>query len=85
MKAAEGTLTLDREVRLWIRQALAGAQLAVAPVTEDAAVTAALLGQEGLHGDPADRMIAATALHLQVPLITKDARLRNFARLATVW
>lgn len=85
MKAAAGTLILDRDVRLWIRQALARAELAVAPLTEDAALTAALLGQEGLHGDPADRMVAATALHLQVPLITKDSRLRSFARLSTIW
>jgi PIN domain nuclease of toxin-antitoxin system len=29
----------------------------------------------GLHGDPMDRMIAATAIRLGVPLVTSDARL----------
>jgi len=35
--------------------------------------------------DPADRIIAATALHLACPLVTKDRRLRSQARLNTVW
>jgi PIN domain nuclease of toxin-antitoxin system len=84
-KVAIGKLTLDRDVRLWVRQALADERVTVAQLTTDAAVTAGLLGREGLHGDPADRLIAATALHLQVPVVTKDARLRRFRRLETVW
>jgi PIN domain nuclease of toxin-antitoxin system len=29
----------------------------------------------GLHGDPMDRFIAATAIKLSMPLVTSDARL----------
>ena len=32
-----------------------------------------------LHGDPADRMIYATAQHTKVPLVTKDAQLTEIA------
>jgi PIN domain nuclease of toxin-antitoxin system len=31
-------------------------------------------------GDPADRLIYATARSLRVPLVTKDERVRRFAR-----
>jgi PIN domain nuclease of toxin-antitoxin system len=84
-KAALGKLTLDRDVRAWVRLALAHERVVVAELSVDAAVTAGGLGLEGFHGDPADRLIAATALHLQVPVITKDERLRAFPRLQTVW
>jgi PIN domain nuclease of toxin-antitoxin system len=33
------------------------------------------VGLHGLHGDPMDRFIAATAIRLRVPLVTSDARL----------
>jgi len=37
------------------------------------------------HRDPADRMIAATARQLRAPLVTKDARLREWGGVETVW
>jgi PIN domain nuclease of toxin-antitoxin system len=37
------------------------------------------------HGDPADRLIAATALHYNASLITSDERLRNIDNLSTIW
>lgn len=84
-KVALGRIELDRDPRLWIRQALAAERVEPAELTAEIAATAGLLGAEGFHGDPADRMIAATALHLQVPLVTKDTQLRTFRRLRTVW
>lgn len=38
-----------------------------------------------MHADPADRIIAATALELGAPLITKDDRLRACPWLQTIW
>jgi PIN domain nuclease of toxin-antitoxin system len=38
-----------------------------------------------LHGDPADRLIGATALQLGAPLITADAKLHALADLQSVW
>ncbi len=37
------------------------------------------------HGDPADRLIAATALHHRATLITGDSRLREVSVLDTLW
>ncbi|MGH8874116.1 MAG: PIN domain-containing protein [Acidimicrobiia bacterium] len=40
------------------------------------------LGSRGLHPDPVDRMLYATAHHLNVPLVTKDRRLQKLAATA---
>jgi PIN domain nuclease of toxin-antitoxin system len=37
------------------------------------------------HGDPADRLIAATALHGRWPLITADEKLRSLPALQCIW
>ena len=36
-------------------------------------------------GDPADRLIGATALYYQAPLITSDAKLHNIPELKIIW
>lgn len=38
-----------------------------------------------INNDPADRLIAATSIHLQATLITADQNLRNSALLETLW
>lgn len=84
-KVALGRIELDRDVDVWVRQALAIDRVESISVDTAIAVMAGTLGAEGLHGDPADRLIAATALFHHAPLVTKDARLRSFARLRTIW
>ncbi|MGQ0546655.1 MAG: type II toxin-antitoxin system VapC family toxin [Betaproteobacteria bacterium] len=37
------------------------------------------------HGDPADRIIAATALAHRAPLLTADAALRRMETIETLW
>ncbi len=37
------------------------------------------------HRDPADRILAATAIHYNIPLITADKKLRKFSKLKTIW
>ncbi len=37
------------------------------------------------HNDPADRLIAATALHYRIPLVTADTSLKNVRQLMTIW
>lgn len=37
------------------------------------------------HADPADRIIAATALSLGAALVTKDDKLRNYSHVKTIW
>lgn len=54
------------------------------PVTADIAVCAGTLA-EALPGDPADRIIIATALDEQVRLATGDARIRKSGLVETIW
>lgn len=84
-KVARGRLSLDRELRPWVRQALAVPRLRVLELTPDIALDAGLLGEAGFHGDPADRLITATALNHRAALVTKDERIRAFERVRTVW
>ena len=59
-------------------------ELTLHPITAEIAERAGALG-EAFAGDPADRLIAATALVLGVPVITEDTKLRDVPSLATIW
>ena len=79
-----GRLVLDRDVAEWVRDALALPGVELLPLTPEIALAAG--GPElGLHGDPADRMIAATALGHGARLVTKDEQLQAAQSLDTVW
>ncbi len=58
-------------------------QLQILPITPKIAATA----QSGVfnHGDPADRLIAATALVHDLELMTADGELQSLAGLRTLW
>jgi PIN domain nuclease of toxin-antitoxin system len=84
-KVSLGKLALDREVEVWVHQALARPRLRVAELLPEIAVAAGSLGAKGFHGDPADRMIVATALHHGIGLVTKDQKIRSFPPLRTIW
>jgi PIN domain nuclease of toxin-antitoxin system len=78
-------LALDRDVRDWVRRGLGDERIeAIAPGV-DVAVAAAILDDTAFPGDPADRMIFATARSLDAPLVTRDERMRAFAPSETVW
>lgn len=68
----------------FFQNALGYSKTQLAPLTPQIAVRAAQLGPD-FHKDPADRLIAATALELNAPLVTRDARMRGFAPLQTTW
>lgn len=72
MLCAKGRLELPRATRNW-RAELIAAGLVEFPVDGEIAVLAAELDE--LHGDPADRFIAATAIRHGATLLTADARL----------
>jgi PIN domain nuclease of toxin-antitoxin system len=77
-------LRLDRDVLEFLRQALALPRVELLPLSPEVSVAAARLGAPAL-ADPADRMIAATALEAGAALVSKDARLRGVASLKTIW
>ena len=66
-------------------QALARPRVEVAALTPDVAVAAGLLGDDGFHGDPADRFIAATAISGGAELVTRDERIRSYPGVRTLW
>jgi len=88
MLLAKGRIALDRPVVAWTNALLgrSGAARSV-DLTPEAAIAAGQL--EDFHGDPADRLIYATALVGRLPLVSKDRRLRTYAegdgRVAVVW
>lgn len=85
MLAIKGRIEIDREPARWIRQALGLPGVRATPLGPTAAVAAALLEREQFPGDPADRMIYATARELGAVLITKDEALRRFDPRGTLW
>lgn len=74
----KGRIRLDRELHVWVRDLLGGEQVQVAPLSPEAGATAGDL-DESFPGDPADRLLWATASTLLVPLVTKDQAIRAYA------
>ncbi|HXC44971.1 MAG TPA: type II toxin-antitoxin system VapC family toxin [Solirubrobacteraceae bacterium] len=85
MLTEAGRIDLDRDVETWTKQALAGRRIQAKPLTSDIALRAALLVRAGFQGDPADRIVYATARGAGADLITKDRALRKFDPRGTVW
>lgn len=74
----KGRIGLDRELHTWVRDLLDDEQVQVAGLSPEAGSIAGSLG-EAFPGDPADRLLWATASDLLVPLLTKDQPIRDFA------
>ena len=75
MLHSKGRLTLDRPFAAWLRQATAPGVVAVLPLDVDVVVALDLLPQS-FHGDPADRLIVATAITHGLPLATQDSAIQ---------
>jgi PIN domain nuclease of toxin-antitoxin system len=80
---AKGRITLDRDTIEWLNQVLAASRLELLPLTPAIAVKATMLGR--FHGDPADRLIVATAILESAVLVTKDQRIRKYEAVSTIW
>jgi PIN domain nuclease of toxin-antitoxin system len=85
MLALRARVELDVEIDVWIREALAADRVVALPLTDDIAIRAALLERAGFHGDPADRMIYATARAHDARLVTRDEAIREFDPAGTIW
>ncbi len=72
MLISKGRLRLEMDLSKWRKDFMNQGVIEV-PVNGEIGITAA--GFEQFHGDPADRLIAATALHNSLTLITADRRL----------
>ena len=75
-------LTLD--LPDWLRRVEAIPALRFVPVDNSLALASVRLPQ-GLHADPADRLIVATARSLEAPIVTRDDRLHRYRQVETIW
>lgn len=77
MLVEKGRLRLAMEVQAWVNEALRQPGVQLVPLLPEIAVLSTRLPW-AMHADPADRILAATALHLDVRLLTADARLLEY-------
>ena len=68
---------------VFMRDLVLAMELEVLPITPDIAVISQ--SKVFTHKDPADRLIAATAIHEGSPLITADSQLRSIEGLKVIW
>lgn len=78
MLVSKGRLALDRDVGEWVGEALAVQGVRLEALSPEIAVASTRLPGV-LHGDPADRIIAATSRHHGTVLVTEDQRLLDYA------
>jgi PIN domain nuclease of toxin-antitoxin system len=83
MLAAKQRIVIPVSPADYIRDILLALRLRVLPITPEIAE----MSQSGLfqHGDPADRLIAATAMHHRAPLVSGNEELAAIPGLQIIW
>ena len=79
MLEAKGRIELATSREEWVKEALATPGLTLAPLTPEIALDSTALPLP-FHGDPADRIIVATARGMGAQLLTRDQRLIEYGR-----
>lgn len=84
MLVRKGRVKVSADCSFFIQQVVSAFRLKVIPIVPK---IAALSADDSIfgHKDPCDRIIAATALHHNLPLITSDRHLKKKPGLVTVW
>ncbi len=84
MLSASGRLKLRIDVRDWIAKCEALPFFNFVPVDNAIFVRSVFLPGP-LHADPADRIIIATALARDIPIVTKDRKIRSYPHIRSIW
>lgn len=79
MLASKGKIMIEKPVLMWIQDALGLPGIQLKPLTPEVAVESTQL-PGGFHGDPADRLIVATARVSQLTLLTRDQKILDYAK-----
>jgi PIN domain nuclease of toxin-antitoxin system len=77
MLEAKGRLTLSRGIREWVRRALGVPGVRLAELSPEVALDSSSL-PGSVHGDPADRILIATARNLGATLVTRDRHIVGY-------
>ncbi len=78
-----GRLTLKQPVLDWLNAVLSHPQIQLIPLSPEIIVQSTQL-PGNFHKDPADQLIVATAVLLNCPLLTQDAKILNYPHVVTV-
>lgn len=79
-----GRLRLSMPLDQWLADMNTLPEIRIQPVSAAIATIAGSLA-EPMHGDPADRLIVATASTLGAPLVTGDKKLQAYRGVKTIW
>ncbi|MEM9882491.1 MAG: type II toxin-antitoxin system VapC family toxin [Planctomycetota bacterium] len=75
MLCAKGRVGLSRLLDAWIEQIRQAPRYEFIPLSLEAAKLVGGTQIDWPHGDPSDRMIVATAIDLDIPLVTADRQI----------
>jgi len=76
-------LTFLPDPATWFARFMSGPGIKPAAFNADIAIAASLL-PEPWHGDPADRLLIATARHVGLPIVTRDSKILAYGGLGNV-
>ena len=80
---AKGRVSLSMDCRAWVEAGLKAPGVRFAELTPSIAIESTRL-PGAFHGDPADRILVATARELKATLVTRDTLILRYARLGHV-
>ena len=83
MLVKKGRLELSVEPAAFLTITHRDPRFSIVPVDEVIARRSVELPD--IHGDPADRMILATAVELGVPVVSRDSRLAEYGAARVIW
>ena len=79
MLESKGRIRLNLPCEQWVKEALNAPGLTLMPLTPEIALDSSRL-PGSFHGDPADRIIVATARRFGARLLTRDQKLIEYGR-----
>ena len=78
MLVAKGKLILSKNIYQWVQESLNSKGISLEPLSIDMLLESTSI--EGVHGDPADRMILATARNINAMIMTADKEIITYCR-----
>jgi len=79
MLDAKGRIRLSKDCLAWVTEALVAPGVSLVPLTPEIAVESSRLPGT-FHGDPADRILVATARLLGAVLVTRDKTILSYGK-----